>query len=320
MDLSFLDGLNVKITPHALLKDFTTFRLGGPCLAMIESSKALALTETVRRLRQKNIPFIMMGFGSNTLASDKGVDTVIVRYSSSTPQVKRQDNRIHADVSTLFDDLILFAIKENLEGLTSFSGIPGTIGGAIAGNAGAYGFEISQSIVELTLLKPDNTVITIPKDAIHFSYRDSDLKHNGDIILSAVFELKPGKGAKDMLRSHDNIIANRHTKHGDWRKHPSAGSFFRNVEPTSKADRRQAAGFFLEEAGAKALNINGAHCYAEHANIITRDDGATAQSVYELTLKMAEMVKAKFGIELVREVRLLGKFENAPACDVTKYW
>jgi UDP-N-acetylmuramate dehydrogenase len=224
------------------------------------------------------------------------------------------------EASTIFDDLILFAIKENVDGFTSFSGIPGTVGGAIAGNAGAYGLEISQPLVELTILKTDNAVITVPKDNIRFSYRDSDIKHNGDIILSAVFEIKPGKDAKGMLKSHDNIIANRHEKHGDWRKHPSAGSFFKNVDPTSKADRRQAAGFFLEEAGAKGLNINGAHCYANHANIITHDEGATAQSVYDLTLKMAGMVKEKSGIDLVREVRLLGEFKNAPLCDTKNYW
>jgi len=320
MDLLFLNDLSVKITPHALLKDFTTFRLGGPCRAMIECAKADDLKETVIRLRTRNIPFVMMGFGSNTLASDQGVDAIIVRYSSETPHIIRKGNQLHAAASAMFDDLILFAIKENIDGLTSFSGIPGTVGGAIAGNAGAYGFEISQFITELVLLKPDNTLVTAPKSTLIFSYRDSELKHNGDIILSAVFELKPGKDVKSMLKSHDNIIANRHEKHGDWRKHPSAGSFFRNVEPTSKADRRQAAGFFLEEAGAKILNINGAHCYANHANIITRDEGATAQSVYDLTLKMAGMVKEKFGIDLVREVRLLGEFKNAPSCDMKNYW
>ncbi len=320
MDFSFLNNPNIKITPGALLKDFTTFRLGGPCLAMIECSRSEDLRNAVIHLREKNIPFVMMGFGSNTLASDQGVEAVIVRYASDMPVVTRQGNRLHADASTLFDDLILFAIKENLDGFTSFSGIPGTVGGAITGNAGAYGFEISQFIVDLVILKSDNTVVTIPKNNIRFSYRDSDLKHNGDIILSAVFELKPAKDPKVMLKSHDNIIANRHEKHGDWRQHPSAGSFFRNIEPTSKADRRQAAGYFLEQTGAKELNINGAHCYANHANIITRDAGATAQSVYDLTLKMAEMVKVKFGIELVREVRLLGEFKNAPACDVRNYW
>ena len=320
MDLSFLNDLSVKTTPGALLKDFTTFRLGGPCLAMIECPEAQALKETVIRLRQKNVNFVMMGFGSNTLASDTGVDAVVVRYSSNTPHVKRQGNRLHIDASTIFDDLILFAIKENMEGLTSFSGIPGTIGGAIAGNAGAYGFEISQPIIELTLLKPDNNVVTVPKDTIRFSYRDSDLKHNGDIILSAVFELKPGKDGKIMLKSHDNIIANRHEKHGDWRKFPSAGSFFRNVEPTSKAGPRQSAGFFLEQVGGKDLSVNGAHCFAKHANIITHDDGATAQAVYDLTLKMAGMVKEKFGIELTREVRLLGEFQNAPSCNAKNYW
>lgn len=320
MDLSFLNDLDVKITPGALLKDFTTFRLGGPCQALIGCSRAQDLKEVIIRLRQRNAAFVLMGFGSNTLASDHGVDALVVRYAADAPRITREGNTLRTDASTILDDLILFAIRENMEGLASFSGIPGTVGGAITGNAGAYGFEISQFLVELTLLKPDNTVMTVPKDTLHFSYRDSDLKHNGDIVLSVAFQLKPGKNASAMMRSHDNIIANRYEKHGDWRKFPSAGSFFRNVEPTSKAGPRKSAGWFLEEAAAKQLNVHGAHCYADHANIITRDDGASAQAVYDLTLKMAEMVKEKFGIELVREVRLLGKFDNAPDGDTRNYW
>lgn len=320
MDLSFLDGLNIKITPNAPLKDFTTFALGGPCLAMIECRAASDLTETVNRLRKEGINFVLMGFGSNTLASDHGVDTVIVRYATLDPIILQTDNKLHVNASTILDDLILFAIKKELQGLTSFSGIPGTVGGAIAGNAGAYGFEISGPLVDLTVLKPDSRVVTVPKKAVHFAYRDSDIKHNGDIILSATFELIPDKDAKAMKRSHDHIIANRHEKHGDWRQHPSAGSFFRNVEPTSKASPRQAAGWFLEQVGAKDLVIDGAHCFAKHANIITHDKDATAQSVYDLTLKMAEIVKSEFGIELVREVRLLGEFNNAPACNKNNYW
>ena len=320
MDLSFLNDLSIKITPNAVLKDFTTFALGGPCLAMIECTRAQDLAETIIRLRRQKMAFVMMGFGSNTLVSDRGVDAIIVRYAATTPHITRTGNKILTDASSILDDLIVFAIKENLEGLTSFSGIPGTVGGAIAGNAGAYGMDISQSLSELTVLKPDNRVVTLPKDAVHFSYRDSDLKHNGDIILSATFELKPGKDSKAMMKSHDNIIANRHEKHGDWRTFPSAGSFFRNVEPTSQGGPRKSAGWYLEEAGTKDIAVNGAHCYAKHANIITRDDGASAQAVYDLTLTMAGMVKEKFGIDLIREVRLLGDFNNAPVSGTKNYW
>ncbi|MBF0569357.1 MAG: UDP-N-acetylmuramate dehydrogenase [Candidatus Omnitrophica bacterium] len=320
MDLSFLNDLNVKITLHAPLSSVTTFCLGGPCLALIECHTASDLTATVQRLHTCNVDFLVMGFGANILASDHGVERVIVRYSSTTPAITCQKDRLTVAASTQLDDLILFAIKEGLEGLTVFSGIPGTVGGAIAGNAGAYGLAISDALIELTLLKPDGRVTTAPKSAVTFSYRDSTIKHNGDIILSAVFELKPGKAPRIMKQTYLNLIAKREGKHGSWKEHPSAGSFFRNVSATSKAGQREAAGWYLDQAGAKQLRVGGAHTLEQHANIITRDDGATAQDVYDLTLKMAAAVKEKFGIELVREARMLGKFDNAPGCDPRGFW
>lgn len=320
LDLSFLNDLPVKVTPGALLKDVTTFRLGGPCQALIECAAPEDLTETVRRLKAKNIDFLMMGFGSNILASDEGVERVIVRYSSPVPRIRRSGNTLTADASTELDQLVLYAIQEGLDGLLLFSGIPGTVGGGIAGNAGAYGAAISDPLSELTLLKKDGQVVTVPKSAIHFDYRDSDIKHNGDVVLSAVFTLTPGKDPDAMLRSHDNMVAERHKKHGDWKLVPSAGSFFKNVLRSSHAGKREAAGWFLDESGAKMLNVNGAHTHPNHANIVTRDEGAAAQDVYALTRQMRDLVQKKFGIELVREVRLLGKFPDAPESDAKGFW
>jgi UDP-N-acetylmuramate dehydrogenase len=319
MQLDFLSDLGIKTTAKALLKDVTTFRLGGPCLALVECANAEKVLETVKRLRTNQLDFLLMGFGSNILASDHGVERLIVRYSSDEAIIKQAGNRLIVDAATQFDDLVLFAIRQGLSNLTQFSGIPGTLGGAIAGNAGAYGRQVSDHLVELTVLTPDDRVMTIPKGDVHFSYRDSDLKHNGTFILSAVFELPPGE-PNSMLKERDETIATRKKKHGTWLENPSAGSFFRNVEPSSKAGPRQSAGWFLEEAGAKAMRIGKAHPYQNHANIVTHDEGATAQDVYELTRRMAQAVKKKFDLELVREVRLLGEFKNAPGCKVDGYW
>ena len=320
MNLSFLNDLNVTITPLAHLKDFTTFHLGGPCKAMIACTDARTLTEIVQRLRREKIDFLIMGFGSNILASDHGIDQIIVRYSSRQPIVKRTNNQITTDASTQLDDLILFSIQEGLDGLVPLSGIPGTVGGAITGNAGAYGIGISQNLVEISLLKPDGRIISVPPNEIHFDYRDSSIKHSKDIILSATFLLHAGKDPLSMKTSHDNIIATRQEKHGSWQVTPSAGSFFRNVLPSSKATRRESAGWFLEQAGAKTIQVGKAHCFEKHANIITHDEGATAQDVYALTQQMAALVKEKFQIELIREVRLLGNFTPTNPLDQKGYW
>ncbi len=320
MDLSFLTDIDAKINADVPLSRYTTFQLGGPCPAVIECSTANVLRETIIRLRNHNIPFILMGFGSNILASDHGIRKVVVRYNSDIPIIKRIGNAITVDAATPLDALVFYTIEQGFEGLTSMIGIPGTVGGAITGNAGAYGEQISDRLAFITVLRTDNSVVTLPKESVKFSYRDSEFKHNGDIVLTADFDLTPSPNMASLHAKRDEIIATRKFKLDFWKEHPCAGSFFRNVEPTSKAGPRKSAGWFLEEAGAKNLSLNGAHTYAKHANIIMRENGSKSQAVYDLTVKMASLVKEKFGIELIREVRLLGKFDNAAECKAEDYW
>lgn len=307
MDLSLLASTGLRFTAGARLSDHTTFKLGGPCAALIDCSNASQATRAVLAMRKNNIPFILMGFGSNILASDQGINAAIVRYTSDQALISRDNNILTVDAATQLDALAEYAVNAGLSGMTTFSGIPGTVGGAIAGNAGAYGAQISDSLIDINLLNTDDSTTTMPRGAIHFEYRDSDFKHDQRIILSARFSLASGdKNA--MLKQRADIIREREQKHGRWQDSPCAGSFFRNVEPTSKAERRQAAGWFIEQSGGKELRIGGAHSYAHHANIITRDDGASALDVLKLTETIKQLVRSKTGIELVREVRLLGMF------------
>ncbi len=320
MDLSFLNEINIKININASLKQFTTFKLGGFCPALIECPDAAVLRRVVILLRERNIPFILMGFGSNILASDYGINKIMLRFNNETPLVTREGNTINVDAATHLDALTQYATEQGLEGLSQICGIPGTVGGAIAGNAGAYGQQVSDHLTSVTVLKPDNSVVKLPRSAIRFDYRDSDLKHNGDIILSAEFTLNHINDTTSLKAAREEVLRTRPCNINLWRDIPCAGSFFRNVDPTSKAGQRQSAGWFLDNAGCKDLNLNGAHAYTKHANIITRDDGATAQAVYDLTIKMIDMVKDKYGIVLIREVRLLGKFNNAAGCNAENYW
>ena len=328
MNLSFLTELNITVEFNACLARYTTFRLGGNCPALVTCREARELQRTVAALKRKEVPFILMGFGSNILASDKGVARVVVRYSSNTPLITfrlpeslKVSVEVFVDAATQLDDLAALACRSGLEGITSLSGIPGTVGGGIAGNAGAYGEQITDRLVSLQLLHSDGrTVRTVPKDHIHFSYRDSELKHNHDIILVATFALKPGVNSGDLITRRNKILATRESKHGNWHENPCAGSFFRNVEPTSKAGPRQSAGWFLEEAGAKSLRVGGAFPYFKHANIVTHDSRARAQDVYDLTLAMAAKVKEKFALDLIREVRLLGEFSDGKVGNKAGFW
>jgi UDP-N-acetylmuramate dehydrogenase len=319
MILTSLERSGINVIPQARLADYTTFKLGGPCRALIECCNASHVETATRALRAEKIPFLVMGFGSNILTSDKGIDLVMLRYSTQEPVIEHEQNHITVDAATQLDDLALYAINAGLDGMTAFSGIPGTVGGAIAGNAGAYGQQISDHLIYVTLLRPDGTTLKVQKADIRFTYRDSDIKHSDDIILNAEFEL-PAGDKKSMTEKRAETIRIREEKHGKWQTSPCAGSFFKNVEPTSKAGPRQSAGWYLEQAGAKGLRVAGAHSYKNHANIITRDQYATAQDVLDLTKAMADIVEQKFSIKLVREVRLLGEFANTPECNCSGYW
>jgi UDP-N-acetylmuramate dehydrogenase len=255
-------------------------------------------------------PFELIGGGSNILASDEGLDATVVRYLSEEPIVSVDGGFVFVSGSTLLDRLAEFADASGLAGLTCCSGIPGTVGGGLAGNAGAFGEQLGDRLESAALLDRRGHVRDALPGELGFAYRRSGILPAGDIVISAVFRLTPGDPEK-LLQRRREILALRAARHPDWRRTPTAGSFFKNVEPTSSASARQAAGWFLEQAGAKAMRVGGARPYEKHANIIVAEPGCTARDVLELAGRMAAAVHEKFDIRLEREVRLLGPFGGA---------
>ena len=296
----------------AWLQRYTTFRLGGPTPLLLQCP----LPEQVRHawtcLRQHGAPLLLIGGGSNLLISDLGLDLAIIRCAETpVSQVQRAGSRLRVPAGVSLDDLARLACELGLDGLVNCSGIPGTVGGAIVGNAGAWGWQVGDALVSATLLQPDGTVAEVPARDLGFAYRDSRLKHNGDLLLEGTFEL-PNAAPAALLSKRAEILALRAEKHPHLGQYPCAGSFFRNLEPTSKAERRQAAGAFLEQAGAKGMRQGEAMVFAKHANIIVKGGpNCQAQEVYELACRMAAAVRVQFQLDLVREVRLLGQFRDA---------
>jgi UDP-N-acetylmuramate dehydrogenase len=156
-------------------------------------------------------------------------------------------------------------------------------------------------------MDPTGAIDCVSADELAFEYRSSILKKTGAVVLDAVLKLKPCDH-ETMQKERERILELRRMKHPDWTVTPCAGSVFRNVEPTSAAERRQAAGWFLEQAGAKDLRVGGARLYEKHANIIIAEPAATASDVFRLSEQMVAVVRDKFGFELVREIKLLGDF------------
>ena len=193
---------------------------------------------TIKNLVIQNVDYIVIGGGSNLLVSDKGISCVVVRYFSETSLIEREGDDVIVSGSTLLDELPKFALSQGLEGINYASGIPGTVGGAIVGNAGAFGKQIGDVLVSVELLSRDGVKREAGVESLGFTYRHSKLKESGDIVLSARLRLTPGDKNK-MQVERDEILNMRHEKHPDLNTHPCAGSFFRNIEPTSQAGRRQ---------------------------------------------------------------------------------
>ncbi len=291
------------------LADVTTFRLGGPCRLLVSCRTPEEVVRVVTALIRERIPYLLIGGGSNLLVADEGVDRVVVRYVADMPDIREEGGAVQVTGGTSLDELARFAVERGLGEMVNASGIPGTVGGAIQGNAGAYGWQIGDAVETVWLLTPEGRVRTATAGDIRFSYRDSGLKASGDIVLSATLRLPPGDRAA-LAAEREQILASRREKHPDIAVDCCAGSFFRNVEPTSKASRRQAAGWFLEQVGAKEMRVGGARVYPKHANIIVKGDASCrAGDILALSRQMAGAVKAAFGFDLVREVQVVGKVE-----------
>ena len=307
-----LKASTIRTEKNVPLAQYTTFRLGASCAGIIHCQTPTQLEETIQTLVKEKKKFILIGGGSNLVISDEPLDCYVVRYCTDKPVIEQNGTTLTVSGSTKLDHLALFAAQRGLEGINCATGIPGTVGGAVVGNAGAWGKQIGDVLTSVDLISPAGEKKTTTAAGLHFTYRDSILKKTGDIVVSAVLSLRKDD-AKALLEEREKILSERKSKHPDLRYEPCAGSFFRNVEPTSKAGKRQAAGWFLEEAGGKQLKIGGAVIFSKHANIIIKSDGCRSQDVYELSLQMARIVKEKFNLDLVREVRFVGKFRGMPA-------
>jgi UDP-N-acetylmuramate dehydrogenase len=305
------ENLNTKIYPQAVLADYTTFQLGGACPYLINCETPHQLENSVFLLLKQKTPFILIGGGSNLVVSDLGVECCIIRYVSTKPLIEIHGNELTVSASTSLDALALFAAEHGLGGLNYASGIPGTVGGAVVGNAGAFGKQVGDVIDSVTIITRDGKKLDRQRENLGFTYRHSKLKETSDIVASVRFRVNPAE-RDSLIKERAELLALRASKHPDLKQYPCAGSFFRNIEPTSKAEKRQAAGWFLEEAGGKSLHVGGAKIFDKHANIIVKSNGCRAQDVYELSKLMQKAVKEKFGFDLAREVRFVGEFNGKP--------
>lgn len=291
------------------LSRHTWFGIGGPADLFLEVATREELLFALAACRREGAPHFLLGGGSNLLVSDLGMAGLVLRNGFAPLQ--RAGDFIHAGAGVRVADFMNLCLESGLTGMEFMAGLPGTLGGALYGNAGAYGRAIADLLVEATLLPPGGVPVVRRRAEIDFAYRDSGLKRSGDAVLDLTLRLERGDAAASRALVEEYIEARRS-------KHPApplgcAGSYFKNLDPPEPGAQRIPAGRLLEEAGAKAMTVGGAGVFEKHANMIVNRGGATAADVLALADMMKAAVRAKFGRELEEEVLFVGRPMEGPA-------
>ncbi len=313
-----LSAICSDVRENEPLSDHTTLRIGGPARWLARAATPDELTGLLLVARRVGIETYCIGGGSNVLASDSGYDGLVI-VNGLTDICWQGDGAISVGAGVIWDDLVVAAIERCYDGFTAGSGIPGTVGGAIYGNAGAYGESVSDYLVGATVCDLDGASRDVTAADLKFKYRSSALENTSQIILDATFSL-PGGDREQMRKRRRDILGIRHSKHPTVLE-PTAGSFFKNIEREGDRVRlleelgladdgkRLAAAVLLDRVGARGQSEGGAAVSDKHANIIVNRSQATASDLLRLTRRLATAVNERFGIELETEVCRLGRFE-----------
>lgn len=285
----------LKLRKRVSLKKYTSFKIGGKAKYFITVRKIKKLIEAIELARKLKIRFLVIGGGSNILFDSRGFDGLIIRNKCERVRI-RKGGIVEALSGTNFKKLIKKCYEHSLEGLEPLYGIPGTVGGTVYGNAGAYGVSISDFLKEVEILDENGNINVLKKEDIYFGYRDSQFKRGNSIILRVFFNLKKGK-KKVILKRIKEIWGMRRKKIPPY---PCAGSYFKNI--ILENGEKIPAGELIEKAGLKGLKMGRAEVWKEHANFIVNLGGATSSDVMSLAEEIKSDVKEKFGIELEEEV------------------
>ena len=277
------------------LKKHTTYGIGGPADLMIFPKSKQDLIKVIEIINDNKIQLTILGSGSNVLVSDNGIRGAVISLKNSLKQIEVDNNILYAECGTMLGKIVKHAVKNNLIGLENLNGVPGTLGGALIMNAGAWGGEISENLVHVEIMNSKNEIQKIQKKDLNFSYRQSSFNKD-DILLSAKFNLQ--KADKDVIK--ENFIeAQSGRKKSQPLNKRSAGSLFKNPKNNS-------AGKLLDEAGLKGFSFGDAKISEKHANFFINDGDASSRDMLMLIKKAHKEVKDKFNVNLSLEVKLMG--------------
>ena len=291
-------GEQVEILVAEPMKNHTTFRIGGPADALALPKTPEEVAEVVRFCHEHAQPYYVLGNGSNLLVSDEGYRGLVLQLYRNFNDIQVNGETITVQSGAMLAAVARTAYQTGLTGLEFASGIPGTIGGAVVMNAGAYGGEMKNVLKEVTVLTKEGEVLVIPAKALELGYRTSVIPKNGWIVLGAVLQLKKGD-QEQILARMEELKEQRITKQPlDL---PSAGSTFKRPEG-------YFAGKLIMDAGLRGFTVGGAQVSEKHCGFVVTRGNATAADVWELICEVKRRVKEMTGVELEPEVKLLGDF------------
>ena len=280
------------------LSRHTTFRIGGPADYFVAPESISALVKTVAFCREREIPFYILGNGSNLLVGDKGYRGVIIQLYKNLNQIRTEGEIIRAQSGAMLSAIARTAMENGLTGLEFASGIPGTLGGAVVMNAGAYGGEMKDVIRTVRVLSRSGKLLDIPGEKMEFGYRTSVVGRKQYIVLEAELKLCPGDREEISFRMK-KLQEKRVEKQP--LNLPSAGSTFKRPEG-------YFAGKLIMDAGLRGFSVGGAQISEKHCGFVVNKGQATAADVRELMRQVSDIVQEKYGVLLEPEVKMLGEF------------
>lgn len=294
----FSDNENIgKVLLDEPMKNHTSFKIGGPADIMIIPGNEKELIEGIKICKDNNINYYIMGNGSNLLVSDKGIEGVVIKISEEFGDIVVNDTTIKAESGALLTVVSKKALKNSLTGLEFASGIPGSIGGAITMNAGAYGGEMKDIVTKVRCLNSDGNIVEYSNEEMKFRYRKSRVEEEGLIVLSVEMELEKGdyKTIEERMRELTEKRTSKQPLHL-----PSAGSTFKRPEG-------YFAGKLIDDSGLRGIRHGGAQVSEKHCGFIVNIDNATSEDVRTLIRTVQKIVKDNYGVELETELKIIGR-------------
>jgi len=300
---------NVSLAPY------TTFKIGGTAKYFYIARSTKDIVDAVAQAKSLKLPFFVLAGGSNVLVSDKGFNGLVIKVQNTAYTISKTN--VHADAGVSMETLVKKTGSKGLSGLQWAGGLPGSVGGAVRGNAGAFGGEIKDSIVSIRVLNAKGNIVTLIQKQCKFSYRDSLIKKNNLIVLSCIFKLEKG---------NKRIIQATAKDHREYRKerhpleYPNAGSVFKNCDVKKFSKKLQEelqdvikvdpfpvvpTAYLISQAKLKGLRVGKAQVSKKHPNYIVNKGGATAKDVLHIAKKVKNIIKKKFSVNLEQEIQFV---------------